>query len=192
MKKFIWLSMGIIVLAIFLAMGSQTAVAGEFTLSSTQIQAGGQMPMAQVFDSFGCTGKNISPELHWSGVPKGTKSLALTVYDPDAPTGSGWWHWLIFNIDPRTAGLPANAGDVDAHLAPVGSVQSRTDYGSVGYGGPCPPPGDKPHRYVFTLFALNVARLDLDKDATAAMVGYNLNAHAMAKAQMTALFGRKK
>jgi len=191
MNNFRWRPLGIIAL-IFLAFGYQTTMAGDFILESSQIQAGGKITMEQVFDSFGCTGKNISPELHWSGVPKGTKSLALTVYDPDAPTGSGWWHWLIFNIDPRTTSLPANAGDVNAHLAPAGSVQSRTDFGSVGYGGPCPPPGDKPHRYIFTLFALDVARLDLDQNASAAMVGFNLNQHAIGKARITALFGREK
>jgi len=191
MKNFRWWPLGIISL-ISLAFGCQTTMAGQFTLESSQMQAGGRMALEQVFDNFGCTGKNISPELHWSGVPEGTKSLALTVYDPDAPTGSGWWHWIIFNIAPRTTGLPANAGDVDAHLAPAGSVQGRTDYGSTGYGGPCPPPGDKPHRYIFTLFALDVARLDLDANASAAMVGYNLNAHAIGKASMTVLFGREK
>jgi Raf kinase inhibitor-like YbhB/YbcL family protein len=191
MKNFKWGFMGVIVL-ILVAFGWQTTMAGEFTLASTQMQAGGTMAMTQVYDSFGCTGKNISPELHWSGVPEGTKSLALTVYDPDAPTGSGWWHWLIFNIDPQTTGLPANAGDVKAQLAPAGSMQGRTDFGSTGYGGPCPPAGDKPHRYIFTLFALDVPRLELDENASAAMVGFNLNAHAIAKSQMTVLFGREK
>lgn len=191
MENFRWRPLGIITL-ILLVFCCQAAIAGQFTLESSQMQAGGRMAMEQVFDNFGCTGKNISPELHWTGVPDGTKSLALTVYDPDAPTGSGWWHWVIFNIDPRTAGLPANAGDVDAHLAPAGSVQGRTDFGSTGYGGPCPPPGDKPHRYIFTLFALDVAQLDLDANASAAMVGYNLNAHAIGKASLTVLFGREK
>jgi Raf kinase inhibitor-like YbhB/YbcL family protein len=191
MKNFKWGFMGVIVL-ILVTFGWQTTMAGEFTLASTQMQAGGTMAMTQVYDSFGCTGKNISPELHWSGVPEGTKSLALTVYDPDAPTGSGWWHWLIFNIDPQTTGLPANAGDVKAQLAPAGSMQGRTDFGSTGYGGPCPPAGDKPHRYIFTLFALDVPRLELDENASAAMVGFNLNAHAIAKSQMTVLFGREK
>jgi Raf kinase inhibitor-like YbhB/YbcL family protein len=191
MQNFKWRLSGIIAL-ILLVFGAQPAMAEEFTLTSPQIQTGQQMAMEHVFNSFGCTGGNISPELHWSGVPKGTKSLALTVYDPDAPTGSGWWHWLIFNIDPGTTSLPANAGDANAHLAPAGSVQSRTDFGSVGYGGPCPPPGDKPHRYVFTLFALNVARLELDETASAAMVGFNLNAHALGKTQMTVFFGREK
>jgi Raf kinase inhibitor-like YbhB/YbcL family protein len=191
MKNFKWRLLGIIAV-ILLAFSAQPAMAGEFTLTSPQMQTGQQMAMEHVFNSFGCTGGNISPELKWSGVPKGTKSLALTVYDPDAPTGSGWWHWLIFNIDPGTTGLPANAGDVNAHLAPAGSVQGRTDYGSTGYGGPCPPPGDKPHHYIFTLYALDVARLQLDETASAAMVGYNLNAHALDKAQMTVLFGLKK
>jgi Raf kinase inhibitor-like YbhB/YbcL family protein len=191
MKNFKWRLLGTIAV-ILLAFSAQPAMAGEFTLTSPQMQTGQQMAKEHVFNSFGCTGGNISPELHWSGVPEGTKSLALTVYDPDAPTGSGWWHWLIFNIDPGTKGLPANAGDVSAHLAPAGSVQSRTDYGSLGYGGPCPPPGDKPHRYIFTLFALDVAKLQLDETASAALVGYNLNAHAIDKARMTVLFGREK
>ena len=191
MKNLRWRLSGTIAL-VFLAFGWQTVMAGEFTLASSQMQAGGRMDMDQVYNSFGCTGKNISPELHWSGVPEGTKSLALTVYDPDAPTGSGWWHWIIYNIAPRVMGLAAGAGDVNAKLAPAGSLQSRTDFGSVGYGGPCPPAGDKPHRYIFTLFALDVAQLDLDANATAALVGYNLNAHAIGKAQMTVLFGREK
>jgi Raf kinase inhibitor-like YbhB/YbcL family protein len=190
MKNFRWRPLGIITL-IFLAFAYQTATAEKFTLGSSQMQDGGKMAMEQVFDNFGCTGKNISPELHWSGLPEGTKSLALTIYDPDAPTGSGWWHWLIFNIDPQTKGLPANAGNVDAHLAPTGSVQGRNDFGFTGYGGPCPPAG-KPHHYIITLFALNVEKLPLDETASAALVGYNLNAHAIAKARMTVLFGRKK
>lgn len=192
MKKFIWWPLGIVLPVVFMVFGFQPALAGEFALKSPQMKTGGQMAMEQVFDNFGCTGKNISPELHWTGVPKGTKSLGLTIYDPDAPTGSGWWHWLIFNIDPQTKGLPANAGDMKAHLAPSGSVQGRNDYGGVGYGGPCPPPGDKPHHYIITLFALDVARLELDETASPAMVGYNLNAHAIGKARMTVLYARDK
>lgn len=170
--------------------GCQAAMAGEFSLRSPQMKAGDRMAMQQVFDGFGCTGSNISPELRWNGVPAGTKSLALTVYDPDPPTGSGWWHWLIFNIPPQTTRLPANAGDLKAKLAPPGSVQSRTDFGREGYGGPCPPAGDKPHHYIFTLFALDVAQLPLEKNTPAAMVGFNLNQHTIGKAQMTMLFGR--
>ncbi len=189
MKGFNWFKMFTVVF-ILAGFGSQTAVAEEFSLGSSQMKTGSRMAMDQVFNSFGCTGKNISPKLHWKGVPAGTKSLALTVYDPDAPTGSGWWHWLIFNIDPKTTSLPANAGDAGAKLAPQGSVQSRTDFGSTGYGGPCPPAGDKPHHYVFTLFALDVSHLPLDENTPAAMVGFNLNQHAIGKAQMTMLFGR--
>jgi Raf kinase inhibitor-like YbhB/YbcL family protein len=189
MKGFKWFEVYTLAL-VFAWFGSQAAAAGKFTLSSPQMQAGSQMAMEQVFNGFGCTGKNVSPELHWSGVPAGTKSLALTVYDPDAPTGSGWWHWLIFNMDPKTTSLPANAGDVSTKLAPAGSVQSRTDFGRTGYGGPCPPAGDKPHRYIFTLFALDVAQLPLDETAPAAMVGFNLNQHSIGKVQMTVLYGR--
>ena len=189
MKGFKWFEVYALAL-VFVWFGSQAAAAEEFTLNSPQMQAGNQMAMEQVFNGFGCTGKNVSPELHWSRVPAGTKSLALTVYDPDAPTGSGWWHWVIFNMDPKTTSLPANAGDVSAKLAPAGSVQSRTDFGRTGYGGPCPPAGDKPHRYIFTLFALDVAQLPLDETTPAAMVGFNLNQHAIRKAQMTMLYGR--
>jgi Raf kinase inhibitor-like YbhB/YbcL family protein len=123
-------------------------------------------------------------------VPSGTKSLALTVYDPDAPTGSGWWHWVVFNMAPKTTGLALNAGDVNAKLVPEGTIQIRTDSGITGYSGPCPPVGDKPHRYIFTLFALDMAQLPLDQNASAAMVGFYLNRHAIDKAHLTAIFGR--
>jgi Raf kinase inhibitor-like YbhB/YbcL family protein len=181
------------VMALVLAwFGAQPAVAGgKFTLSSPQVHSGSRIAMQQVFNGFGCTGQNVSPELHWSGVPAGTKSLALTVYDPDAPTGSGWWHWVVFNMDPKSTGLPANAGDENAKLVPEGSIQSRTDFGRTGYGGPCPPAGDKPHHYVFTLFALDVAQLPLDENAPAAMVGFYLHQHTIGKARLTGIFGRK-
>lgn len=166
------------------------AGAADLTLTSPQLKPNAPMAMEQVFNGFGCSGKNVSPELNWTKVPAGTKSLALTVYDPDAPTGSGWWHWLIFNIDPKVSGLAENAGDPKASLAPKGSVQSRTDFGQPGYGGPCPPAGDKPHRYIFTLFALDVDKLPLDESASGAMVGFNLNQHAIQKAQLTVLYSR--
>jgi Raf kinase inhibitor-like YbhB/YbcL family protein len=170
----------------------QVALAAEFTLTSPKMKDSDQMVNEQVYNGFGCNGKNASPELHWANVPGGTKSLALTVYDPDAPTGSGWWHWVIFNIDPKVNGLAANAGDVRAQLAPAGSVQSRTDFNTNGYGGPCPPAGDRPHRYIFTLFALDVDKLPLDETVPAAMVGFFLNRHMIQKAQMTMLYAREK
>jgi Raf kinase inhibitor-like YbhB/YbcL family protein len=180
-----------IALLALLSLAVGAAQAAPFKLASPDVKAGGTMSMEQVFDGFGCTGKNISPALHWSGAPAGTKSFALTVYDPDAPTGSGWWHWVIFNIPANVDNLAKNAGDVAAKLAPAGSVQSRTDFNKTGYGGPCPPVGNRPHRYIFTLYALKVDGLKLDPGTPAAMVGYNLNANAIAKTSFTARFGRK-
>ncbi len=164
------------------------AVADDFTISSRDLEPGGALKGAQVYKGFGCDGGNVSPELSWKNAPAGTKSFAVTVYDPDAPTGSGWWHWVIFNIPANVTHLPAGAGD--AAKAPAGSVQSRTDFGTAGYGGACPPKGDKPHRYVFTVYALKAEKLDLPATASGAMVGFNLNANALARATVTALYGR--
>jgi Raf kinase inhibitor-like YbhB/YbcL family protein len=161
-----------------------------FTLTSPDFEPNGTVRDAQVFDGWGATGGNVSPELSWSGAPPETASFAVTLYDPDAPTGSGWWHWLVFNIPATVSRLPAGAGAPSRNLAPPGSVQSRTDYGTVGYGGPCPPPGDRPHRYVLTVFALKVARLDLGPDASGALVGFHLNANALARASVTSYYGR--
>jgi Raf kinase inhibitor-like YbhB/YbcL family protein len=190
MKQFNWFGANVIFIILVLIV-SQTALASEFALSSPQIKDNQQIGTEQVYNGFGCTGSNVSPALNWTHLPAGTKSLALTVFDPDAPTGSGWWHWVIFNIDPEVSGLPANAGNVKAKLAPAGSVQSRTDFGMNGYGGPCPPAGDKPHRYIFTLFALNVKQLPLDETTPAAMVGFFLNQHRIQKTQMTVLYARQ-
>ena len=164
------------------------AGAEVFTLKSDQI--GGQLTIDEVYSGFGCTGKNISPQLKWTNAPKNTKSFALTVYDPDAPTGSGWWHWVIFNIPPDATGLVTDAGNPQKTLAPKGSVQSITDYGKPGFGGACPPQGDKPHRYIFTVFALDIAKLDLDEKASAALVGFMLNGHAIEKASLISYYGR--
>jgi Raf kinase inhibitor-like YbhB/YbcL family protein len=163
-------------------------LAGDFTLKSDQF--GGQLTIDQVYSGFGCTGKNISPSLKWSDAPQATKSFAVTVYDPDAPTGSGWWHWVIFNIPAGVHELKTDAGDVKKHIAPAGSVQSMTSYGQPGFGGACPPQGDKPHRYIFTVFALDVPKIELDEHAQPALVGYMLNGHALAKASLIAYYGR--
>ena len=143
----------------------------------------------QVFNGFGCKGKNLSPALFWSGAPAGTQSFAIMVYDPDAPTGSGFWHWVVFNIPADTVSIPAEAGDVKKKGMPVGSVQGRTDYGTFGYGGPCPPPG-KPHHYHFRIFALKVPKLDVPNDATAALIGFNVNANKIAEADLVGMYGR--
>jgi Raf kinase inhibitor-like YbhB/YbcL family protein len=133
-------------------LGIGSVYAQEFTLKSDDLS--GQLTETQVFSGFGCTGKNISPSLKWINAPKDTKSFAITVYDPDAPTGSGWWHWVIFNISSDVNGLKADAGNLQKGIAPRGSVQSVTDFGKPGFGGACPPEGDKPHRYIFTVYAL--------------------------------------
>ena len=165
------------------------AAAGPFTLSSPDIAPGGRIAEAQVFDGFGCKGGNVSPALAWSNAPEGTRSFALLVHDPDAPTGSGWWHWLVYNIPASTSSLPAGAGDAHKSLLPAGAVQGRTDFGTAGYGGPCPPPG-KPHHYHFRLYALKVAKLDLPADASAAMVGFSVHAQSLGSAELTGLYGR--
>lgn len=164
--------------------------AASFTLSSSDISPGGKIAEAQVFNGFGCKGGNISPALSWSGVPAGTRSFALLVHDPDAPTGSGWWHWVVYNIPAGISSLPAGAGDPKKSLLPQGAVQGRTDFGTAGYGGPCPPPG-KPHHYYFRLYALKVPKLDLPADASAAMVGFSARSEAIGKpAELLGVYGR--
>lgn len=165
--------------------------AGPFTLSSTEIKPNATIGNAQVFKGFGCDGGNVSPSLAWQNAPAGTKSFALTVYDPDAPTGSGWWHWVMFNIPADVTALSAGAGDPGGGKAPRGAVQARTDFGKPGYGGPCPPQGDRPHRYIFTIYALKVDHIDADQDASGALAGYMINANVLGKATLTAKYGRK-
>ena len=161
--------------------------AGNFTLSSADVS--GQLGLKQEFNSFGCSGQNMSPSLSWKDAPKGTKSFAITMYDPDAPTGSGWWHWIVFNIPSTTVGIPSNASALG--MLPNGSVESVTSYGVGGYGGACPPKGDKAHRYIITVYALDVAKLDLSKNSSSELVGYNLNAHAIQKSSIISYYGRK-
>ncbi|MEW8563185.1 MAG: YbhB/YbcL family Raf kinase inhibitor-like protein [Candidatus Thiodiazotropha sp.] len=167
-----------------------TASAGGFSLTSPQLQAGGHIVNEQVFNSFGCQGDNISPSLHWTNPPAGTKSFAVTVYDPDAPTGSGWWHWVVFNIPSDVRSLPKGAGGSRSGAMPADSVQSRTDFGKPGYGGPCPPAGDKAHRYQFTVYALKTDKLPLDESAPAAMVGFYLHQNLLEKVVLEADYGR--
>ena len=174
---------------IALAPAAPAADAGKLTLTSTDLAAGGKIPESQVFNGFGCKGGNVSPALSWSGAPAGTKSFALLMHDPDAPTGSGWWHWVVYNIPATASSLPAGAGDVQKHLMPAAAVQGRTDFGTSGYGGPCPPPGT-PHHYYYRLYALKVATLDLPADATAAYVGFNVRMQAIGNAELMGIYGR--
>jgi Raf kinase inhibitor-like YbhB/YbcL family protein len=161
-----------------------------FTVTSPDVHAGQKIPNPQAFNGMGCTGSNLSPALEWHGAPATTKSYAITVYDPDAPTGSGWWHWVVYNIPSSVTKLAAGAGDPKKNLLPPGAVQGNTDFGAPGYGGPCPPVGDKPHHYHFTIFALDTDKLDVPPTATAAYVGFNLHAHTVGKAELTALYSR--
>lgn len=176
--------------AAILASLTATADAEQFSLLSPDIHVGAIVPHEQVFNGFGCNGGNISPALQWANPPAGTKSYAVTVYDPDAPTGSGWWHWVMFNIPANAKGLVKNAGSIPAKLAPPGAIQSRTDFNQPGYGGPCPPQGDKPHRYIFSVWALKVDKLPLDANAPPAMVGFYLHQNAIDKAVFRAKYGR--
>jgi Raf kinase inhibitor-like YbhB/YbcL family protein len=162
---------------------------GKFTLVSPDIGQGKTIADDQVFNSFGCKGKNLSPALFWSGAPAGTQSFAIMVHDPDAPTGSGFWHWVVYNIPAGTESIPAEAGDVKKKGMPAGVVQGRTDFGTFGYGGPCPPPG-KVHHYHFRIFALKVAKLEVPTDATAALIGFNVQANKIAEADLVGLYGR--
>lgn len=172
-----------------LATSAQAATLPSFTLSSPEIHANATLSEQQVFNGFGCHGSNISPALNWQGAPKGTQSYALTVYDPDAPTGSGWWHWVVFNIPATSSGLPAHVSATGDGL-PAGAIQGQTDYGQPGFGGACPPVGDKPHRYQFTLHALKVPKLDLPATSMPALVGFMIHANELASTRFTAYYGR--
>ncbi len=171
---------------------STLAYSAGFTLSSPEIKANGTIPKSFEFNGFGCSGENKSPALKWNGAPKDTKSFAVTMYDPDAPTGSGWWHWIVINIPADVTELAAGAGTVNSTTLPKGAVQGRSDFGVSAWGGTCPPQGDKPHRYIFTVYALKTDKLEIPADATAALTGYMIHENALGKASFTAKYGRAK
>jgi Raf kinase inhibitor-like YbhB/YbcL family protein len=156
------------------------AIADGFTVTSPDIAEGQQLSSDFVFQGFGCEGGNMAPKLEWSGAPDGTKSFAVTVYDPDAPTGSGWWHWFVFNIPSNVTSLPAG-GAVDG-------VQLTNDYGAEGFGGACPPPGEV-HRYQFTVHALGTT-LEIDNSVSNALAGFMVNANSLASSTITAVYNR--
>ena len=163
-----------------------------FTVVSNSFNDGDYLPKDFILSAdfgFGCAGGNKSPHLTWSDAPAGTKSFAITCYDPDAPTGSGFWHWLIVNIPANVSELAEGAGSADGKL-PAGALQTRTDFGGPGYGGPCPPQGDHPHRYLFTVFAVKSDKLDVKADTSAAVVGFNLHFNTLARAEIMGLFKR--
>ena len=161
----------------------------SLVLTSTDVAEQQMLARTFVHSAMGAGGENLSPGLSWSGAPQGTKSFALTLYDPDAPTGSGWWHWVVYDIPASATGLPRGAGSAGGAL-PAGAKQGRTDFGTAGYGGAAPPPGHGPHRYIFTLHALNVEKLDVPADATAAYVGFMIHFARLGEAKLTAKYER--
>nr|ABI15632.1 hypothetical protein [consortium cosmid clone pGZ1] len=164
-----------------------------FELTSADFKPNGTIGEKHVYNGFGCQGDNLSPALSWKAPPKGTKSFAILVHDPDAPTGgAGWWHWIVYNLPADVQSLAQGAGTADGKPLPEGSAQARTDFGVPGWGGPCPPEGDKPHRYVFTIHALGVEKLDIPMGATASLVGFMVNANSLGKASLTGRYGRAK
>ena len=179
--------MRVLILGAALSAVAVPTFAAEFMLASTEVKSGSPMGIAQVYTA--CKGQNISPALSWSGEPSGTQSFAVTMYDLDARGGSGWWHWIVYNIPASQNSLPAGAGDPKKSLLPAGALQGRTDFGTPGYGGPCPPPG-KPHHYHLRLYALKVDRLDVPADATAAYIGFNVHAQMLGEAQLMGVYGR--
>jgi Raf kinase inhibitor-like YbhB/YbcL family protein len=176
------------ILLIFMISAACCSQAQTFTLKSKDI--GGQATSKQVYNGFGCSGDNLSPELYWENVPAGTKSFAVTMYDPDAPTGSGFWHWVAFDIPAATTELQTGAGNLAKGLMPAGAIQSNTDFGQPGYGGPCPPPGHGFHEYRITIYALKLDKLGLDKNATPAFVGFNLFSNTIEKATLIMYYKR--
>ena len=163
------------------------------TLTSSSFKEGAMLGMDHILSAdygFGCGGGNKSPQLSWSGVPAGTKRFAVHCFDPDAPTGSGFWHWVVVNIPAATTELKLNAGNPKSGLLPAGALQTRTDFGAPGYGGPCPPEGHGPHRYQFTLFAVKQDALQVTADTSAAIIGFQLHFNTIEKATLTGLFKR--
>ncbi|SAL17532.1 PBP family phospholipid-binding protein [Caballeronia cordobensis] len=165
----------------------------DFRIWSDEFPANGFMTRAQEFDqqAFGGAGDNVSPALQWEAPPADTRSLALTVYDPDAPTGSGFWHWIVVNIPPDVRSLPRNAGTADGALLPQGALQLRNDYGTVGFGGAAPPRGDKPHRYIFRIHALSAENLPLDASTTNAVARFMTHLNEIDSATYTGLYELK-
>jgi Raf kinase inhibitor-like YbhB/YbcL family protein len=170
------------------ALFAGNSMAFDLTSPDPDVKTGHPMTKAQEYKGFGCNGENLSPALEWKHPPAGTLSFAVTVFDPDAPTGSGWWHWVVYDIPATATGLPAGAV-VKAPL-PAGTKQARNDYGERNFGGACPPAGDKSHHYVFMVHALKVEKLNVPDDASAALIGFMLQANRLGLAKLTPTYSR--
>jgi Raf kinase inhibitor-like YbhB/YbcL family protein len=176
-----------------LATQRSSSAASNFVLSGTDNELVKSVPLVYTANAFGCTGGNTSPELHWSGAPAGTLSFVVTLFDPDErSTPSGWWHWIVYDLPPVTESLPKGAGVLKSTLLPAGALQGRSDLGENAYHGPCPARGDPPHRYTFTIYALNVAKLPVPVDSSGGMVTSSAQEHLLAKAVFVAHYGRAK
>jgi Raf kinase inhibitor-like YbhB/YbcL family protein len=160
----------------------------SFTVTSSDVADGEVLPMPHVSGVMGAGGEDRSPQLSWSGFPEGTKSFAVTVYDPDAPTASGFWHWAVANIPASVTDLPHRAGDKDQPKLPEGAVQLRNDGGFAGYLGAAPPAGHGPHRYFVVVHAVDTETLDITADTTPAVLGFNLFFHTLARARLVATY----
>jgi len=163
-----------------------------FTVTSQSFKDGDYLGKDHILSAdfgFGCAGGNRSPHLQWSNAPAGTKSFAVTCYDPDAPTGSGFWHWVVVNIPADVTELALDAGNAKSGLLPKGALQTRTDFGAAGYGGPCPPEGDHPHRYFFTVHAVK-GELSVTENTSAAVIGFQLHFNTLEKKAIMGLFKR--
>lgn len=169
---------------------SNSSEASDFSVSSPTFNSATPLPQAHVLNGFGCAGENRSPALSWRDAPQGTKSFAITLYDPDAPTGSGWWHWVVYDIPARVRDLPENAGNSNIQLLPKEAVQGRTDFGSTGYGGICPPKGSGSHRYILTVYALSIEKLPIPADASSAMIGFMIKANQLSSAVIEITYSR--
>ncbi|OLT25047.1 hypothetical protein BJF83_05690 [Nocardiopsis sp. CNR-923] len=159
-----------------------------FTVTSDDVADGKALPEPQVSGILGAGGEDASPHLSWSGFPEGTRSFAVTCFDPDAPTASGFWHWSVCNIPVEVTELATGAGDGSG--LPESAVTVRNDAGGHRYVGAAPPPGHGPHRYIFAVHAVDVPRLDVDASASPAFVGFNLFSHAIARALITPVYER--